>query len=137
MKMKSALIILCLLAMLTCFQKDASADSRRRSLQHNLSPESSFIWTSTADAEEPADTIVLNPAEARLYHPEFSKKDAALARDADYLAPFAGRYDAGIDIRTYRLWESEQFFSPAIVMVNQRLNNETFYFGFLSISIRF
>lgn len=48
-----------------------------------------------------------------------------------------GAYDAGFEIRTYRLLGPGADISPAIIMVNEHRTDETFYFGFLSISIRF
>jgi hypothetical protein len=55
----------------------------------------------------------------------------------EYLPKAHGTYDAGFEIRTYRLFGSDADLSPAIIMVNERRTDERFYFGFLSISIRF
>jgi hypothetical protein len=55
----------------------------------------------------------------------------------EYLSEAQGAYDAGFEIRTYRLFRPGADLSPAIIMVNERRTDERFYFGFLSISIRF
>lgn len=146
--MKLAAKIICLLALFFCFPHAARADSVEQATDKQISPaDNSYVWVSTENAEEPIERLPLYPARMHLYRSEGEMEEGeeiegeqpeekAVPIPEELPAPM-GRYDAGFDIRTYRIFGPDADLSPAIIMVNERRNNEPFYFGFLSISIKF
>jgi hypothetical protein len=117
----------------------------------NFPQEGGYAWISADDEQEPIGRLPLYPArpsfDIRTYYPDGeetiqfwtpeSEGRAEMLEEHEYDPALQARYDAGYEIRTYRILGLDADISPAIIMVDERMNNEKFYFGFLSISIKF
>jgi len=57
-------------------------------------------------------------------------------RGPEYISEPRMGYDAGFEMRTYRIFGPDADISPALIVVEEQWTNRRFYFGFFSISIR-
>jgi len=142
---------ICLLALLFLISGSAIADSTDAAPEGGPLHKEGSIWISINTEENRENELQLYPARSltlELEPPGGEMNALSVEIDPDelaetesesleYLSEAQETYDAGFEIRTYRLFGSDADLSPAIIMVNERRTDERFYFGFLSISIHF